>query len=169
MKVRSLSHGGLTVNNFEESVKWYHETFGCYLISEQYLTKEQVKDLEELYGVKDTEVRLGFLRFPKGGVIEIFQFSPPGEKENMIWNKPGPTHLTLDVKHIHKWYNELLEKGIHFFSEPQVTDGNEWVFLKDPDGNLIELIDLKFNYLAIRLLGGIIGKTMKKGKFKEYY
>lgn len=57
MKVRSLSHAGLTVSNFEAAVKWYHEIFGSWLISEQVLESEQVKDLYNLYGVEDaTEI-----------------------------------------------------------------------------------------------------------------
>ena len=169
MKVRSLSHAGLTVSNFENAVKWYHETFGCWLISEQILEKEQVKELYNLYGVKDATVRLGFLRFPKGGVIEIFEFTPSLPSEPIEWNRPGPTHITLDVKGIQNYYEHLKAKGIYFFSMPQDTDGNEWVFLKDPDGNLIELIDLKVNYSAIRFLGGFIGRLMANGKFKKYY
>lgn len=169
MKIRSLSHAGLTGSNFEDSVKWYNEIFGGWLISEQVLESEQVKELYNLYGVEDATVRLGFLRFPKGGVIEIFEFTPSLPSKAMEWNRPGPTHITFDVKNVQACYEELKAKGIYFFSSPQSTDGNEWVFLKDPDGNLIELIDLKANYPAIRLLGRFVGKIMAKGKFKKYY
>lgn len=169
MKVKSFSHVGLTVSNFEKAVKFYSDTFGFKLISEQILGKEQVETLYPLYKLHNTTVRLGFLRAPKGGVVEIFEFSPTISSEHPVWNKPGLTHFTLDIKNIKKWYETLSAKGIHFFSEPQVTDGNEWVFLKDPDGNLIELIDLKMNYLIIRLIGGIVGNIFAKTKFKKYY
>lgn len=169
MKVRSLSHVGVTVSNFEKAVRWYHEIFGCYLISELHLDVEQVENLYELYGLKDTSIRIGFLRFPKGGVIEIFEFSPTLEKVKIQWNRPGLTHVALDVKNIHKVYKSLKTKGVHFFSEPQRNNGSDWVFLKDPDGNLIEIMDLKMNYHAIRILGGLVGKVMKKGSFKQYY
>lgn len=169
MKIKSLSHVGITVSNFESAVKFYSETFGFKLISEQILNKEQVNELYSLYELKDTTIRLGFLRAPKGGVIEIFEFHPSLPAKNIIWNKPGLTHFTLDVKNVNKWYHSLEKKGIYFYSEPQNTDGTEWVFMKDPDGNLIELIDLKFNYTIIRILGGIAGSIMKKSKFKNYY
>ncbi|MCT4597136.1 MAG: VOC family protein [Vallitalea sp.] len=169
MKIKSLSHVGLTVSNFESAVKFYSETFGFKLISEQLLDKDQVNELYNLYGLKDTKIRLGFLRAPKGGVIEIFEFYPSLQAKNTIWNKPGLTHFTLDVNNVNKWYRRLKEKGIYFYSEPQNTDGTDWVFMKDPDGNLIELIDLKINYTIIRILGGIAGSIMKKSKFKSYY
>jgi catechol 2,3-dioxygenase-like lactoylglutathione lyase family enzyme len=169
MKIRSISHSGLTVSNFENAVKWYYDIFGLRLISEQILDKEQAKRLYDLYKLQNTSIRLGFLRAPKGGVIEIFEFSPARKSEEVVWNKPGFTHITLDVRNVDKWYRKLKEKGVHFFSEPQDTSGAKWVFMRDPDGNLIELIDLRANYFAIRCLGGLVGKIMSSGKFKKYY
>lgn len=169
MKIRSVGHVGLTVSNFENSVKWYSEMFGFKLISEQIINMDQVEELFKLYRLKNTAIRLGFLRGPKGGVIEIFEFSSCLPAEHAVWNKPGPTHIALDVKNINKWYDTLENKGVEFFSRPQNTDGTDWVFLSDPDGNLIELMDLKHNYFIIRWLGGIVGKLMAKGKFNKYY
>lgn len=169
VRIRSISHAGLTVRDFEKAVKWYYDMFGLRLVSEQVLEKEQVEMLYPLYGIHNTRIRLGFLRAPKGGVIEIFEFTPVLDAQKTVWNRPGLTHFALDVKNVNKWYNTLKEKGVYFFSGPQNTDGTDWVFLKDPDGNLIELIDLKGNYSALRLLGGIVGRVMVRGKFKNYY
>lgn len=169
MKIRSLSHVGLTVSNFENAVKWYSDMFGFKLISEQTLDKKQVESLYPLYKLHNTTIRLGFLRAPKGGVVEIFEFSPSLSAECVKWNVPGLTHFTVDVRNVYKWYDCLGRKGIHFFSEPQHTSGTDWVFMQDPDGNLIELIDLKFNYYIISILGNVVGKIMAKSKFKKYY
>ena len=169
MKIRSLSHVGITVSNFEDAVDFYSKTFGFRLISEQTLGKEEVNNLYDLYQLKNAKVRFGFLRAPKGGVVEIFEFFPSVPSEHPVWNKPGPTHFTLDVKNVKKWYNVLKAKGITFLCEPQNTDGTEWVFMKDPDGNLIELIDLKLKYTIIRVIGGLVGYIMSKTKFKKYY
>ncbi len=168
MKIKSVSHVGLTVSNFEASVKWYHDYFGFKLISEQVLEAELVEKLWPLYQVKNSSVRLGFLRAPKGQVVEIFEFSNQEPSELRPWNIPGPSHFTLDVKNVPKWHHKL-KNELNFIIEPQETDGNHWVFLRDPDGNLIELIDLKLNYFIIRVLGGIAGTFMKRTNFKDYY
>lgn len=160
---------GITVSDFEKSVKWYHDMFGFRLISEDYFNNDELEKLYSLYKLKDVHVHLGFLRVPKGGVVEIFEFSSSLPGQQVIWNTPGVTHFTLDVKNVHKWYNRLREKGVYFFSKPQHSDEADWVFLKDRDGNLIELIDLKVNYPVIRYLGGIAGEIMAKNKFKRYY
>lgn len=168
MKIKSVSHVGITVSNFDQAVKWYHDIFGFKLISVQELDKETVKSLFPLYHVNDSSVKLGFLRAPKGQVVEIFEFSNKGQSEPYVWNEPGLSHFTLDVKHVQKWYQRYKDK-VNFVVEPQETDGNHWVFLRDPDGNLIELIDLKMNYYIIRLIGGLAGSVMKKTTFQTYY
>lgn len=169
MRVKSFGHVGITVKSFDKAVKWYYENFNFKLIDEQYMKKEQVNKLSNLYGVKDSSIHLGFLRLPKGGVIEIFEFSNTGIKSPVLWNKPGVTHLTLNVRNINRWYEKLSQKGIKFYSKPQHTGKVEWVFLEDPDGNLIELIDLKGNYFAIKWLGAVVSSVMKCNKFKKYY
>lgn len=168
MKIRSVSHLGLTVSNFEESVNWYNKYFGFKLIDEQTLSKKTVKELFPLYELEDNEVRLGFMRAPKGAVVELFEFKNKKEARHPEWNKPGPTHFTLDVKNVQKWY-ETYKNELNFIIEPQYTAGSYWIFLKDPDGNLVELMDLKMNYHIIKWLGGIAGSVMKATKFKTYY
>jgi hypothetical protein len=41
--------------------------------------------------------------------------------------------------------------------------------MRDPDGNLVELIDLKALRPAIRLVGGALGSIMRRRKFAGYY
>ncbi len=169
MKIRSFSHVGLTVSDFGKAVKWYYDMFGFRLIEEQIIDKEQVNNLSGLYGLHDVDIRLGFLQVPKGGVLEIFEILPSLPAGRTVWNKPGLTHFTLDVKNVGKWCRLLQAKGVHFFSEPQKTGNTEWVFMEDPDGNLIELIDMKANYFAVKYFAGIAGKLMSRSKFKKYY
>lgn len=169
MKIKSFSHVGITVKDFKSAVGWYHRAFGFKLIDEQYIDEKKADELSELYGVKGTSIHLGFLRTPKGGVIEIFEFSNKSEKVKLNWSKPGVTHLTLNVNNVGQWHKVLSEKGIKFLCKPQYTGRIEWVFLEDLDGNLIELIDLKENRFIIKLIGGIVGTIMKKSKFKHYY
>jgi catechol 2,3-dioxygenase-like lactoylglutathione lyase family enzyme len=169
MKVKSLSHVGVTVSDFEKAVRWYWDTFRFPLIAEETMSAEQVDALHGLYGLKGVKLRLGFLLTPGGAVIEIFEFTPRLPSEPVKWNRVGLTHFTLDVRNVKKWYARLKEKGVEFCSEPQKTGVTDWVFMKDPDGNLIELIDMKFNYIALRWFGGIAGWVIKNTQFKKYY
>lgn len=170
MRIKSLSHAGLTVKNFDKAVKWWWEVFRFPLISETPMSADQLYEMKKLYNLrKGISLRLGFLRLPKGGVLEIFEFSE-NEELNHCWNRPGPTHVTLDATDVKGWYKKLQERGdVELLCEPTFKDGAWWFFFRDPDGNLIELIDLRFNYFAIRVLGRIAGFFMRKGKYKKYY
>lgn len=170
MKIKSISHIGLTVSDFEKAVRWYSEKFGFSLIDVKEMSTKQIESLPKLYGLNNTSVKFGFLRAPGGCVLEIFQFTPTANKENVCWNRPGPTHFTLDVKDVRMWYNRLKAQGVEFCSEPQSTSGTDWVFLRDPDGNLIELIDLKILRGVIQSrLGSVVAKVFRSGKYKKYY
>jgi len=169
MKVLSICHAGLTVSSFEAAVRWYHEKFGFLLISEDVLEPEATKKLFPLYRVEGARVRMGFLRAPGGSVLELFEFSPKAAGGGAAWNAPGFTHIALNVKNVARWYERLKAEGVAFVTAPNKTGDVDWVFMKDPDGNLVELIDLKAVRPAIRLVGSILGSALKRGKYSAYY
>jgi catechol 2,3-dioxygenase-like lactoylglutathione lyase family enzyme len=173
MRVKSISHSGLTVSDFGRAVRWYHERFGFYLVSEDVLEPEATRELFPLYRVEGATLRMGFLRAPGGSVIELFQFEPAlsrGEAGNHpTWNAPGFTHVAMNVSGIEAWVRDLEAKGVQFVTRPARTGDVEWVFLRDPDGNLVELIDLKASRPALKLVGGLLGAILKRGRFAAYY
>ena len=77
--------------------------------------------------------------------------------------------MALDVSGLKGWVERLSSAGVEFVTEPRRTGKVEWVFLRDPDGNLVELIDLKAARPALRTIGGLLGSTLKKGKYATYY
>jgi len=173
MKVKSISHSGLTVSDFEKAVRWYHERFGFLLVSEEILEPAATKALFPLYKVEGAKVRMGFLRAPGGSVLEIFQFQPALSRgaagNHPTWNAPGFTHFALNVSGLAGWVKRLEAENVEFVTKPSKTGKVDWVFLKDPDGNLVELIDLKAARLALKYLGQILGTALKRGKFATYY
>ena len=169
MKIKSVSHAGLTVSDFDRAVAWYNELFGFLLVSEDYLEPAQTASLYPLYGVKDARVRMGFMRAPGGSVIELFQFDPAKKGAAPVWNAPGFTHVAFNVSGVQSWVERLGAKGVSFITSPQRTGSVDWAFFRDPDGNLLELIDLKASRSALRIVGGILGSSLKRGKFASYY
>jgi len=169
VKVKSVCHAGLTVSDFEAAVRWYHGKFGFLLVSEEILEPEATRRLFPLYKVEGARVRLGFLRAPGGSVLEIFEFSPKASGGAPVWNAPGFTHVALNVSGLPRWYESLKAEGVEFVAPPAKTGDVDWVFLKDPDGNLVELIDLKVSRPALKFVGGLLGAALKRGKFAGYY
>lgn len=168
-RVHGILHAGVTVSNFEDAVSWWSDLFGFRLVSEQTISGEDAERLAGLYGASGLTIRLGFLRSPGGDVLEIFTFDPPIEPRRTDWRRPGYTHIALSVRNVPAMHRRLKDAGIAFVSDIHHTAGAHWVFFRDPDGNLIELIDLHANRLPLKYFGGFVGNSYKRGKWAAYY
>ncbi len=169
MKARSFSHTGITVVDFDKFVQFYAEHFGCRLVA---VGDSEPAWIRGFFGVEAEEpkCRIGWLRTPGGGMLEIFEFTPQQPAEKVAWNRVGLTHISVDVKNSYKWYDDLKKKGVEIVSEVQESKhGHTFFFAKDCDGNLIELIDLKYRYPLLRYLGGLGGWLFRRGMYKKHY
>jgi len=74
--------------------------------------------------------------------IELVEYDPEGDtRTNGQLNQPGATHLGLSVTDLDSVYAGLPE-NVETLSEPQTTEsGTRILFLRDPDGTLIELLE----------------------------
>ena len=75
----------------------------------------------------------------------------------------------LRVKNSYKWHDYLVKKGVTIVSEVENEAGHTFFFVRDCDGNLIELIDLKYRYPALKYLGWLGGWLFRRGMYKKHY
>ena len=185
-----FAHVGVTVSDFNASVQWYSRLFGMKLINYLELEGEELAELAPLYHVPDLrKVRLGFMVGPFG-MIELFQFDPPAEgdgevsndaesgidaaapavrTDREIWNRPGYTHIAFNVSDLPAWIDKLRGEGLEFVIPPHHSDGTDWVFFRDPDGNLVELMDMHATRLAVQHIGPLVGRIMEHTSLKRFY
>jgi catechol 2,3-dioxygenase-like lactoylglutathione lyase family enzyme len=53
----------------------------------------------------------------------------------------GAAHLCFAVSDLRDSYDELRADGVEFLSEPREDQfGTGWVYMRDPDGNTVELL-----------------------------
>ena len=78
-----------------------------------------------------------------GARLELVEYDPKGEPAaGAELNQPGATHLGLEVDDLDSVYDSLPE-GCETIAEPQTTEsGTRICFLRDPDGTLVELLEL---------------------------
>jgi catechol 2,3-dioxygenase-like lactoylglutathione lyase family enzyme len=166
--VRSLAQVGITCSDIEKMLKFYRDILGLPLLEAITVPEDQVRDI---YGLTDgTKVTFFLLRTGNGGFVELFNFQPlAGPHQNVVWNRPGITHLALDVKNLPAVMKRLEKQGIHTICPVKTNLGTDFVFTRDPEGNLLELIDMKKLYWPGRLLGGVIAKINAKTKYKNLY
>lgn len=169
MKVRSFSHTGITVSDFNAAVKFYWKVFGCPLVGVADAPVERVRGF---FGV-DAEAptcKIGWIRVPGGAVIEIFGFEPRQPPESVQWNRVGLTHLCFNVRNTQRWYDYLTSEGVECLGPPERSPrGHTLFFAKDPDGNLIELTDLGYMHHVLAWLGPLGGMLFRRGMYRKYY
>jgi len=166
--VRSFNHTGITVADFNRAVRFYWDVFGCPLVGVSDAPQERVRTF---FGVNapSPSCKLGWIRVPGGAVLEIFQFQPGLLQADLVWNRAGLTHLCFNVRNIDKWHAYLLRKRVEIVSPPERSPhGHTLLFAKDPDGNLIELTDLRHMHYVLRWLGPLGGWLFRRGIVQDY-
>ena len=169
MKVRSFSHTGITVSNFNRAVQFYWDVFGCPLVGVADTPPERVRTF---FGVDSSDARckIGWIRVPGGAVLEIFEFQPQQPPIDIPWNRVGLTHISFNVRNLPRWYDYLKGKGVEVVSKPERSPrGHSFFFVKDFDGNLIEMMDLGFMYYVLGWLGPLGGWIFRRGMYRQYY
>ncbi len=131
-------HYGITVSDLEASVAFYRDVLDLEVLAEFAVGGEAFAT-----GVDVPEASAEFVHLDAGGArIELVSYEPTGESQtNGSLNEPGATHLGLAVDDLNGVY-EGLPDDVPTLSEPQTTEsGTKILFVRDPDGNLVELLE----------------------------
>lgn len=129
-------HVGIVVRDLEAQLKFYKETLGFEVY---YHKTEKGKFLEHILGgKKNIEAEIIKLGKNNKTIVELLFFA---KNTNIIQEKEvfntGYTHFAITVDNI----EELSEK-VNPINSPKVNDEGTFkvCFCKDPEGNLIELV-----------------------------
>ena len=169
MRARSFSHVGITVSDFNKAVRFYWDVFRCPLVGVSETPPDRVR---AFFGVTADlpSCKIGWIRVPGGGVLEIFEFRPQHPAERVVWNRVGLTHFSFNVRNTQRWYDYLVSKGVECVSRPEQSPrGHTFFFARDFDGNLIEMMDLGFMYYVLGWLGPLGGWLFRRGMYRQYY
>jgi catechol 2,3-dioxygenase-like lactoylglutathione lyase family enzyme len=169
MRVRSFSHVALTVSDFNRTVRFYSDVFGAPVVGVSDTPSERVRSFFGVDAPAPT-CKIGWIRVPGGATIEIFEFQPQQPPIDVLWNRIGATHISFNVHDTQKWHDYLVAKGVQIVSPPEKSPhGHTFFFVKDPDGNLVELIDNKHMRAVLRWLGPLGGVVFRHTMYKKYY
>jgi len=169
VRARSFSHVGLTVSDFNTAVRFYWDVFGCPLVGVADTPPERVRSF---FGVDAPApcCKIGWIRVPGGGVLEIFEFTPQLPAAAVRWNRVGLTHFSFNVRNTRKWYDYLVGKGVECLGPPERSPrGHTFFFAKDMDGNLIEMMDLGIMHYVLGWFGPLGGWLFRRGRYRQYY
>ncbi len=141
--IRRYQHVGISVTNLDRSVAWYQEMLGFELMGSAEASGPEVS---QALAVDNSRLKLATLA--RGDcVLELIEYvSPQGARRAPRPPDVGCTHMALDVDNIQAMYREMSAKGVKFNTVPQRNPPDIawawWVYLQDPDGVPIELVQV---------------------------
>jgi catechol 2,3-dioxygenase-like lactoylglutathione lyase family enzyme len=132
-------HFAVTVSDLDRSVSFYRDVLGL-----EVLSRFSVGGPGFETGVGIDGASAEFVHMDAGDArIELVEYTPEGDPQHEgQLNQPGGTHIGLEVADLDAVYASLPD-DIVAFAKPQTTEsGTRILFVRDPDGTLVELLEL---------------------------
>ncbi|QLK27228.1 VOC family protein [Natrinema zhouii] len=134
----SAHHVGITVADLEETLAFYRDVLDLSVADRFSVGGEAFSDAVGVEGAS-----ANFAHLEAGGArIELVEYDPEarGSPAGGL-NQPGASHVGLSVDDLES-FAETLPDDVPTLSEPRTTEsGTTIMFLRDPEGNLIEVLE----------------------------
>jgi lactoylglutathione lyase len=146
--ITGVHHFSITCADADRSVAFYRDLFGMELVSDREIPPGGFT--ERVTGVPGARVRIVHLH-GYGVNFELLQYvEPGGERRARRPNDAGSAHLCFTTRDMDAAVAALREAGVPFRSAGGVAhaveggpnDGGRCVYVEDPDGNAVELVQL---------------------------
>lgn len=139
----SLDHTGWITSDIDASVKFWTEVMG---FEAQPIGERRQPWIATFMGVPGAQVRLVHL-YGHGGHIEFIQFDEPDEPSIPRGSQPGAAHICMRVKNVDQLRADILAQGGSLQGEATaitegLATGLRGLYMRDPQGILIELVEL---------------------------
>ena len=141
-------HTCYTVSDMVTTLAFYRDLLGFEIINERPEVTSTY--FRTIIGFPDAVVYAVLMKIPgTDHVLELFEYKHPvGVKQDMTPNNPGSSHVAYKVDDLKALYQRLKDAGVDFVTEPVYLDegpneGGWALYMKDPDGIIIELFQPK--------------------------
>jgi catechol 2,3-dioxygenase-like lactoylglutathione lyase family enzyme len=138
MQIERFDHVSFTVGEIDRSVAFYGR-FG-YEPARRLQAQGIMRTGEA--STTDVDVDIVWLRRSAGGpMLELVRYVDQPAECARPNSRIGAAHLCFAVSDILGSYGELTADGVEFLSAPRQDQfGTGWVYMRDPDGNTVELL-----------------------------
>lgn len=144
--ITGCEHIGIQVRDVERSARFYEQHLGFTRLARFSKSEPYV---QRVVGYPGVTLEMAILAIPGTEVqLEIIEYRGVERAPvDPATANPGTAHFSLFVDNIDELYTRLSGQGVEFVSEVQtatagLTSGGRLVYLKDPDGIRVELVQL---------------------------
>jgi catechol 2,3-dioxygenase-like lactoylglutathione lyase family enzyme len=136
-------HVGISVTDIDKIMDFYIKYFGFRKSFGTRFDEDFIGSQPALYRQPDgVWADMQMIKSEDGIVIELFRYSNVEHVDTAEWQKTGYNHISIKVPDLPVLYERMRADGIEFLLAPMKVDGaGHKAFLKDPDGNMMELWD----------------------------
>jgi catechol 2,3-dioxygenase-like lactoylglutathione lyase family enzyme len=142
--IRGIHHTAISTADIERSLRFYRDLLGFEVVYTS-AWEAGTASTDRITGLKDSAARVVMLK-TGNACVELFQFSSPTPKTAEPMRPVcdhGITHLALYVTDIDAEYERLKAAGMTFHCPPQGRGAIRATYGRDPDGNVVELLEVK--------------------------
>lgn len=137
-----LHHTALVTKNLDRLSGFYVEAFHCQKIHQFEWSGSA--EIDEVMGLHQSAGRVHLLQ-SGSQCLEIFEFAQPAWNDDSPLRSactPGIAHLSFRVSDIEAEYERLMRLGMQFNAPPNNGSTMRLTYGRDPDGNLIEILEI---------------------------
>jgi catechol 2,3-dioxygenase-like lactoylglutathione lyase family enzyme len=143
--IRAVDHTGFTVSDLERSLAFWQDVLGFEFSHRVHHTGTLAA---EVTGVPGAEISLAVVKAP-GHKIELLQYHAPPDRKKVALRPcdSGFVHVGLVVDDLDLVLKKIATSGWKAAGQPQTLTtgpnaGRRVIYVRDPDGMTIELIQL---------------------------
>ena len=140
--IKEFLHIGISVNDLEESVKFYTEVMHMEL---DYRTQNKGDIISRVVDVEDADLDVAVV-LKSNLRIELLDYKNAEKKKSVNYpaqDQPGLVHISFLVDDVDKEYERIKSLGFEFNSPPMVAreNGPKITYFKGPDNVVIEIFE----------------------------
>ncbi len=162
--ISGIQQVGIGVANVQEAFAWYKKYFGMDIL---VFSDEAEAKLMTKYTGGEVHARNAYLalNMASGGGFEIWQYTsrtPQPAKFAIKWGDLGILSVKIKSKDVAKSYNWYKAEGLNIVSAlTNSPEGNKHFFMKDPYGNIFEIVESNYWFMETKhLSGGAVGTSI---------
>lgn len=140
MRVTGLDHASVTCADLERSLAFYRDALGIPVRDRGSLGGPEVA---QMLGVEAVDADFADLDLGEGRTLELLSFrTPAAPPDEAPMHAPGSGHLSLRVEDLDGLVARVGADATPVtLAEPGFWQGARVVYLRDPDGATVELIE----------------------------
>lgn len=140
--IKGFHHAAISTPDLDRCIHFYTEIIGG-AVAWEFGWEQGSPEADAFTALQGSACRAAMLKIGDS-FLEVFEFSAPAQQareELRPVNRHGITHICLEVSDIRHEYERLKAAGMPFNTAPMAQEGSTLVYGRDPDGNVVELIE----------------------------